>query len=177
MAGATELVSLVAAVVSAIGGAFAARAAFLSARSARETQLAADDAERRATRRDLGRTAAEVIIDCGRVERLRQALKSEYGSLAIFNGGYGDARMQIKFDEIDGLAAEAEVLKKDAALFFDGAASLLDAPVEEIDRVLLRQQTALTRVQSLRVDFEREYTQVERQNAESRARMDATRPR
>ena len=70
-----EVVSTVAAIVSAIGGAFAALAAFRSADSARVAQQAAVAAELRAALRQIGTTATEMLIEAERIASRGNDLK------------------------------------------------------------------------------------------------------
>ena len=65
--GISEIISSVAAVVSAVGGTFAAVAAFRSAESARVAQQAGTAAKHRAALRQVNITAAEVLIEAERI--------------------------------------------------------------------------------------------------------------
>lgn len=160
-----DIVSATAAVVSAIGGAFAAWAAFRSAGSARVAQQAAADSERRASLRQIATTASEVLIEAQRVESRGHDLKSAYRSLFVIAGSGGGSRQALYDTAVDEKLKEAQGLADSAKVFSSSPRSLEDAPPDEIDRVQLKLSTALTKVRALREDIEREFTSAEGQSA------------
>ena len=175
MASETDYLSLIASVVSAIGGAFAARAAYLSAASAREAKEAAEAAETRLSLREISTTAAGVLLEVRRVEALVDQVKLQSRSLAILSGNHGGSRQQLFADAAETKRSRARALAQDSELFANGANSLAAVDANELERVLLRQTTALRDVQGLREDLEREHLSLEKQGAEIRESMDRTR--
>lgn len=171
----TDWLSLAAALVSAVGGAFAARAAFLSARSAREAQQAADAAERRASLRDIATAAAAVLVEEKRVSVLVDQVKQTHRALSTLSGASRSSRLDLYVDAAEQKRTEAGSLAEDAKLFAEGAKSLEGVPPEEIDRIQLRQTNSLKKVQTLREDLEREHDSVEAQCAQIRDSMDRAR--
>jgi signal recognition particle GTPase len=167
--------SIAAALVSAVGGCFAARAAFLSARSARDSQAAADEAERRATRRAIAIDASAVVAESKRVAELSSRVIQAQRRLAVIHGGVGSPRLDLYAKEAEARRGEVEVLAKAAQLFTDGASSLRGSPPDDLDRVLLQQQVALKATQKIREQLEREEESIERQRLQMLESMDRTR--
>lgn len=168
----TEILSLVATVGSAVAGGYAARAAFLSAGSARKAQDAADAAERRASLRELANAAGGVLVEEKRIYALANEVKRAYRASATLSGASGGSRLNHYLEAADEKLAGARALADDAKLFADGARNLEQSPPEEIDRVLLRQTNALRKVQTLRDDLEREHLSLEAQHTQLLESMD-----
>lgn len=166
-----EIISAGAAVVSAIGGGFAALAAFRSAASARATQQSAAAAEHRAALRQIGQTATEVVIEGQRVAERANYLKSAYGSLFVFAGQSGGSR-QARYDlAVDEKIKRASDLCDYAKVFTSISGKLDDAPPEETDRVQTNLSSALTEIRALREDLERELAGADGQSASYRDRV------
>lgn len=175
MASATELLSLAAAAVSAVGGAFAAWAAFRSAGSAREAQAAAARAERRAALRRVSETAGLVIVEAERIQARGPQLKLSYRSLFTLSGGANNSRLPLYLDAVDEKSKKTAALAADAKLFAGGATSLIDASLEDIDRVHIRLSDSVVTTRGIREDLEREENSVEAQCAERRESNERTR--
>ena len=175
MSDTTDWFSAVAALVSAAGGAFAARAAFLSARSARDTQNAADEAERRVSLREVSVLASSVTAESQRITNLAQNLKIGYQTMGAFSGSTGNSGIEQCIALVGQKVAEAAKIAEDASLFGDGAKSLSKCSLEDVDRVHTRQAAAYNRVHALREELEREQSSVEARNATSRESRDRTR--
>lgn len=154
MASNPELVSAAAAVISAIGGAFAVLAAFRSADSARSSQRAAEEADRRAALRHIAVTSSEVVTEAMRVGSRARDAKLAYNTLAVFSGSFGNSSIVARVAEVDCKAQRAGELSNHAKLFAEGATSLSQAPREELDRVQFRESAALIEVRALREDLE-----------------------
>lgn len=170
-----DALSILAAVVSAIGGAFAAIAAFRSAGSARAAQHAADEAERRACLRTVATIATEASVEFGRVQRRGAELRSGYQTLEVFSGSYQNSGIR---ECVDSVLSRIDVLAPDvthAKLFSENNANLQHAPMTDIDRVHTRLSAALLRVRALREDLEQEHAVLETRLAERRQGMEATR--
>jgi hypothetical protein len=142
-----EIASAVAAVVSALGGTFAVVAAFRSASSANEAARSVEQAERRSLLRDVSNTASKVQLAIVAATSRASELQTEYQTAEAFSGSF-----------------ENSAVAPDAALFSGGARSLEAAPLEEIDRVLIRLSESLLMVQTVREEFDRKYLAVSSQN-------------
>lgn len=165
MTSTVEVISVGAAAISAIGGAFAAWAAHRSAVSAQEAQAAAFDAERRAGLRQIGQTASELILEGRRVESRANETKLAYETLFAFSGGTGGSRKNLYISQIDEKLKGAAKHIENAKLFAPELSKLKAVPLDEIDRVQTNLLSALTEVCALREDLEREYAGVEAQCA------------
>jgi hypothetical protein len=168
MASNAELVSAAAAVVSAIGGAFAAWAAYRSADSARASQRAAEEAERRASLRQVAATCSEIITEAKRVETRGNQTKLAYNTLAAFSGSLGNSAISIRLNEVDAKVQRSSELATHAKLFVDGASALGQAPSDELDRVELRESSALVEVRAVREELELELSDLQAQIAQRR---------
>lgn len=161
MTNTAETLTILASVASAVGGVFAARAAFLSAKSAREVKHAADDMQLRGLLREVATTAGAVLVEVKRIQSVGNEVQHAYRALAVLSGAYGNSRMQLYIAAVDEKLNEAKTLAEDSKLFSDGARSIADCPPAEIERVLLRQALALTTTRAMREDLERENTSLE----------------
>jgi hypothetical protein len=168
MASNAEIVSAAAAVVSAVGGAFAAWAAYRSADSARASQRAAEEAERRARLRQLAATCSEVITEANRVETRGNQTRLAYNTLAAFSGSLGNSAVAIRLSGVDTKVQRSSELATHARLFVDGASALSQAPSDELDRVQLRESSALVEVRALREELELEPSDLQSQIAQRR---------
>lgn len=165
MATGPELLSLAAAVVSAVGGAFSAWAAFRSAGSARDAQNEAAKAERRAALRRISETAGLVIGEAERIQSRGPQLQLRYRSLFTLSGGLGGSRLPLYLDAIEEKMKKATALAEDAKLFSGEPGSLSHASLDDIDRVQIRLSDSVTTTRGIREDFEREENSVEAQCA------------
>lgn len=168
MATTSELLSIAAAVVSAVGGAFSAWAAFRSAGSARVAQEEAAKAGRRAALRQVSETAGIVISEVERIQARGPQLQRSYHSLFALSGGLSNSRLPLHLDAVDKKVKKATALAEDARLFTSEAKSLIDASIEDIDRVQIRLSNSVITTRGVREDLEREESSVEAQVAERR---------
>lgn len=136
--GALEVISTSAAVISALGGAVAAFAAFRSAEAARVTQQAVASAEHRAALREIGITAKEVLIEAERISSRGNDLKLAYQSLFIFAGQPGSSRHNVYDKIVDERLKHASELSDYAKLFATSPEKLNGTPPEETDHVRAR---------------------------------------
>lgn len=165
-----NLVSVIAAAVSAIGGAFAAVAAFRSAASARQAQEAALAYEKRTALRQLELTVTEVLFEAELALRHGNQLKLSYRSLAAFSGALGGSREKLCLDEVDGKLREVTSLSEPARSYVLGTRELLKKPTEalcEEERIFA---VALVKVRGIREDLDRTHDQLERQQGPYRDR-------
>jgi hypothetical protein len=159
-----EYISAAAAVVSAIGGAFAAVAAFRSAASARDAREAAQVSEKRAALRQLTLTAAEVLVEEQRVDARAADLKSSYRDLFTFAGqSAGGKREGMLLSEIEKKITEVTKLSNYAKPFTSESSALRNGPLEEINIREIKLAQKLTQVRAIREDLEREQASVEGQ--------------
>jgi|SRR6478672_9266214 len=158
-----EIVSAVAAAVSAIGGAFAAVAAFRSADFARKAQLSADESERRSVLRQVILAAKEVQLDAKRCVDATSLLARSYKDLAIFTDNLGGSRYQLMKDAIEEKTKRAEYIENEGSLFSAWPSTLESAPLEEVDRVLTKVLSLSSEARAMYSDLVRERDDVERQ--------------
>ena len=165
-----EFISVVAAVVSAVGGAFAAVAAFRSATSARQAQAAAEKSQKSGTLRQLAIAANEVLVEARRAEARTAELKLRYGELFAFAGTTGSSSEGLYLSEVDKKLAEVAQLSDYATPFTSDLSQLANGPLDEIsNRETILAQT-LTRVRAIREDLEREQASIEADFAALRER-------
>lgn len=164
MADNAVVISTIAAVVSALGGCFAAVAAFRSAGSARAANEAAQISEKRAALRQLSITAGEVLVEAERTNARGVDLKNAYQTLFTFAGQSGGSRLGMYMGEVDKKLKNVEDLSQKAQPFVSDLESLMNEPSQEINsREIVITQT-LTKVRGIREDLEREYSSIEAQN-------------
>lgn len=163
-----EIATAIAAVVSAVGGAFAAVAAFRSADSAREAARSADDANRRARLRELSSTAASILVAVLGIKSRASELIAEYRTAEIFSGSAGSSSLRKLKENTLELQAKAESFVDDASLFANGATQLVKSPDEDIDRIWVRLSSNLQILQTIRDELDRKYTAVATQNLQHR---------
>lgn len=160
-----DTASSIAAVVSAIGGVFAAIAAFRSAASAREANACVARSEQRFAVRELVVTANEVMIELRRAESRASDLKREHRSLAMFCGQMGGPRYAMAEKAVDEKLARAVAAAVDAKEFTRDTTTLYEASIDDINKRLAKMQQSLFEVRSIREDLEREFAPVESQVA------------
>lgn len=158
-----EIVSALAAVLSAIGGGFAAVAAFRSADSARKAQSSADETERRAVLRQVVLTGKDIELEAKRCIDAVTLTSRSYTDLASFTGTLGGSRYQLKKDALEEKGKRAEMIESEGKLFGTWPSNLERAPLGEIDRVLTKLLALLSEVKGMREDLERDRADVERQ--------------
>ena len=166
-----DILAAAAAVVSALGGGFAAWAAFKSAASARMAQESSERAELRTVLRQVSTTAGLIDIEATRVCDRGASLKTAHRGLATLSGATGNSRVKLHESVVDEKTKKAEDLAADAELWKDGAPGLQSAPAEEIDRVQRRLFVNLRAVEAIREDLDRELAVIESQCSEYRQRM------
>lgn len=163
-----EISTAIAAVVSAVGGAFAAVAAFRSAGAAREAARSAEDTNRRAMLREVSSAAASILVAVLGVKSRGTELIIEYNSAEVFSGSAGNSSLQKLRENTLELQAKAESYVADAGLFVNGATQLAASPAEDIDRILVRLSGNLQIIQTIRDELDRKYTSMASQNAQHR---------
>lgn len=159
----STLISSVAAVVSALGGAFAAVAAFKSAASANDAHEAAQISEKRAALRQLMVTASEVLVEARRAESRAAQLKLSYRTLFVFGGSSGGSRENLYISEIDKKLAELTNLSESAKPFVSDQDVLINGPLDEISSREMKIAQTLIQARAIREDLEREQASIEAQ--------------
>lgn len=168
MAEPTSIISVVAAVVSAIGGAAASIAAFRSTKHAREAFDENRNAEKRFSLRQLSLTAHSVSVEVERILWLSQGLKTSYRSLAVSSGAVGGSREQLFQKEIDANIDAAKKLSAKADPFISLQTQLLNGPLEEISSRELEMAQCLSETIALRLKIEMALSEIQAQNATHR---------
>jgi hypothetical protein len=163
-----EFTSAIAAVVSAIGGAFAAVAAFRSAASARDATHQAEESERRALLREVSSSAASVQAVVLGVSSRGKELLLEYRSAEGFSGSADNSSLLALRESVEQLVEQARTFVGDAQLFSGGAKSLSSAPIEEIERVRTRLTENLGLAQVIREELDRKYFDMASKNMQYR---------
>jgi hypothetical protein len=163
-----EIASAVAAVVSAVGGAFAAVAAFRSADAARGVARAAEESERRALLREVSSAAASILAAVLGATSRGQELLLEYRSAEVFSGSVGHSGLRQLRESTETLIEKARSFTADAQLFSGGAKSLAGSPTHEVERVRIRLTESLALVQVIREELDRKYKAMAEQNLQHR---------
>ncbi|MDO9143121.1 MAG: hypothetical protein Q7U49_02335 [Rhodoferax sp.] len=163
-----EISTAIAAVVSAVGGAFAAVAAFRSADSAREAARSAEDSNRRARLREVSSTAASILVAVLGIKSRASELIIEYKSAEVFSGSGGHSSLQNLKQNILELQTKAESFLADSRLYANGATQLAKSPEEDIDRIWVRLSDNLQVLQTIRDELDRKYTAMAAQNLQHR---------
>lgn len=171
------VISAIAAVVSVVGGGFAAVAAFRSAGSARDAREDAQVSEKRTALRQLTVTANEVLVEARRTESRGAELKLAYRTLAAFSGNSSGSREGLYLVETDKKLAEVTKLSEYAKPFAPGQDGLMNGPVDEIGSRETKMAQVLTQVRAIREDLEREHASVEGQCTTYREKAIQGRPR
>ena len=177
MAEPATVISAIAAVVSAVGGAFAAVAAFRSAGSARDAYEAAQVFEKRSALRHLTVTAGEVLVERRRAESRCAELKLAYRTLSVFAGASGGSAERECLANVDKKLEEVTKLAENAKPFASDEDSLMNGPIGEIISRETKMARVLTQVCAIREDLEREHASVEGQCTTYREKAIQGRPR
>lgn len=165
MGEAVSLISVVASVLSAVGGAFACVAAFRSAGHAKEAFNDSQKAEKRFALRQLSLTAHQVCAEVDRIKWVAQGLKAAYQTLAVFSGVSEGSRVILYDKEIDEKIKLADALVGKARPFIEFQKALLNGPLDEISGREIAMSQHLVGAMALREEIEIELSEVQVQNA------------
>ncbi len=91
----------IAGLIGAVGGLFAAIAAFISAKTAKQASDHAAAIEKRAQVRELSGTANEIIAETLRIDGLAAKCKMQLKSLFSFSGGTNSSRQKVLEEAIE----------------------------------------------------------------------------
>lgn len=160
-----SVISVIASVVSAIGGAIACIAAFRSAGHAKEAFEESQKADKRHALRQLSLTAHQVVVEVERIKWLAQGLKVAYKTLVVFCGATGGSRVTIFTKEIEEKVGVAETLENKSSPFIELQVALLNGPLEEISGREVRMSQHLAEAVALREKLEIELADIQAKNA------------
>ena len=159
-----NLVSLFAAVLSAVFGVVSGVAAYKSAIAAKRAQESSDEAERRGVLRNLVVTAREVEVESARSCEVAEKAGRSRNDLAVFTGNVGGPRSKSDQEGYSAKSTRASEIGREAKLFSTWPSVLEKAPLEEIDRVLAKLLALRSEVTAIRQSLESSHADLERQN-------------
>ncbi|HEX9273567.1 MAG TPA: hypothetical protein VGA01_15280, partial [Candidatus Binatia bacterium] len=108
------MIPVIAALVAAAGGVWAARAAHRSAVTAQEAARHAENVDRRGLLRDLTTTAHRVVAESLQIGSLIEELKTEYRMLATSSGQSGSSREKLLIQRAEAKQKEVCLLQAEA---------------------------------------------------------------
>jgi hypothetical protein len=160
-----SIISVIASVVSAIGGAVACIAAFRSAGHAKRAFDESQKADKRFALRQLSLTAHQIIVEVDRIKWLAQGLTTAYKTLAVFSNATGNSRVPMLTNEAAQKVKVAEALEEKAKPFIEVKTALLNGPLEEISDREIAMTQHLTEAIALRGKIEIELADIQAKNA------------
>lgn len=163
-----EIASAIAAVVSAVGGAYAAVAAFRSAAAAQQAAASLAASEKRALLREVSSLAATIQETVLGLSSRGKELLLEYRSAEVFSGSVGNSALLELARSTQTLIEKAESFVPDAQLFSGGAKPLCNAPPDEVERVRVRLSENLGMVRVIREELDRKHSAMAARNLQSR---------
>jgi hypothetical protein len=163
-----EIASVIAAVVSAVGGCTAAIAAFRSADSARLTAKAAYEASRRESLREVSSLATTIETEIIAAHSVAGELNGEYTTAEILAGTTDNSNIEKMRNATNALAERVSSFSDNAKPFAKGAIVLQQAPPDEIHRVLVRLSDDLAKVRVIREELVRKCSVMRDSNNQSR---------
>lgn len=156
-----EIASAIAAVISAVGGAFAAVGAMRSASSARHAQQAMERSEKRAALRELVVSWNELQVELQRVVSRATELRTAYQTFFAFSGSSEHSSEKLLLKEIDEKVRSAQKSAEGVAQVSTDVTALYDAALDDINKHHARVEQSLFLVRSVREDIEREHLSIE----------------
>jgi len=158
------VIAVVTGFIGAVGGLFAAAAAFRSAGSAKEAVKHARDVERRGLVRDVTRAAHNVVAETMRVDDFGNKLKQAYQTLAIFSGQAGGSRPKLYITDVEEKQKAILPLQQEARKLIDEGEAYRSLAEEELTEVLTKMDGYLVQVRRVKEKFEHDLESVERDN-------------
>ncbi|MES9994076.1 MAG: hypothetical protein ABW098_19160 [Candidatus Thiodiazotropha sp.] len=165
-----EIASVIAAVVSAVGGCAAAIAAFRSADSARLTAKAAYESSRRESLREISSLATTIETEIIAARSVAGELNAEYRTAEILAGTTNNSSIERMRSTTNALAEKASSFSNNAQPFAGGAIVLNQAPPDEIHRVHVRLSDDLAKIRVIREELARKCSAMRDTNNQSRIR-------
>jgi hypothetical protein len=150
------LVPVIAALVAAAGGVWAARAAHRSAVTAQEAARHAENVDRRGLLRDLTTTAHRVVAESLQIGSLIEELKTEYRMLATSSGQSGSSREKLLIQRAEAKQKEVCLLQAEARKLIEERAQLRIASEEDLTQSLSKVDGYLVQVLRIKDSLERE---------------------
>jgi hypothetical protein len=150
------LIPVIAALVAAAGGVWAARAAHRSAVTAQEAARHAENVDRRGLLRDLTTTAHRVVAESLQIGSLIEELKTEYRMLATSSGQSGSSREKLLIQRAEAKQKEVCLLQAEARKLIEERAQLRIASEEDLTQSLSKVDGYLIQVLQIKDSLERE---------------------
>jgi hypothetical protein len=158
-------IAVLASIISALGGLYAARAARVSAELARATLEESRMTEKRSALRQLSLSANQVTVEAKRIDGVSRGLKVNYQTLAIFCGASNGSRVQIYCETIDKRISEAMRISEKSKSFIAFQQQLHKGPLEEITSREISVSRDLRDLQHIRDEMEKENCEISGQIA------------
>ena len=150
------LIPVIAGLVAAAGGVWAARAAHRSAVAAQEAARRAENVDRRGLLRDLTTTAHRVVAESLQISALIEELKTEYRMLATSSGQSGSSRERLLIQRAEAKQKEVCLLQEEARKLIEDRAQLRNASEEDLTQSLSQFDGYLVQVLRIKDGLERE---------------------
>jgi hypothetical protein len=150
------LIPVIAGLVAAAGGVWAARAAHRSAVAAQEAARYAENVDRRGLLRDLTTTAHRVVAESLQISALIEELKTEHRMLATSSGQSGSSRERLLIQRAEAKQKEVYLLQEDAQKLIEERAQLRNASEEDLTQSLSQFDGYLIQVLRIKDGLERE---------------------
>jgi hypothetical protein len=160
---ASESVSTLVALVSAVFAGLAVLAAFRSSSSAERARQSAEDSERRAALRQAISTARELELEAKRITDAAGLAARSRRDLAVFTGNVGGSREGLSRERYAARVKRAEEMADESKPFSGHPNVLAAAPLTDVDRVLTKLIAVLSEATALRDDLEKERAELEAQ--------------
>ncbi len=150
------LIPVIAGLVAAAGGVWAARAAHRSAVAAQEAARHAENVDRRGLLRDLTTTAHRVVAESLQIRALIEELKTEHRMLATSSGQSGSSRERLLIQRAEAKQKEVCFLQEEARKLIEERAQLRNASEEDLTQSLSQFDGYLVQVLRIKDGLERE---------------------
>lgn len=156
-----ELISAGIALISAVGGVFAARAAMESASFAKKSQESAEHSEKREAVTKLVVSVSELDVVLQRINSQSDHLKTIYKSLFHFSGSTNHSSEKLSIEALERKVTDAKSLADEFKSVEFDVNTLYASGIDDINIRFARTQQVLVKVRSISQDIEREYLSAE----------------
>ena len=150
------LISVIAGLLAAAGGLWAARAAHQSAATAQEAAKHAETVDRRGLVRDLNATAHRIVAESLQIGSLIEELKAEYRMFATSSGQLGSSREKLLIQRAEAKQKEVCPLQEEAQKLIEVRAHLGNVSEEDLTESLSKLDGYLVQVLRIKDSLERE---------------------
>ncbi|MCP4487634.1 MAG: hypothetical protein GY820_10015 [Gammaproteobacteria bacterium] len=154
----------VASLIGALGGLFAAIAAFRSAGTAKASAAQALAVEKRSQVRDLSNLSNSVLAETMRVDDIANKLKTAYQTLAVFAGASGGSRIKLHTDAVETKQREIGPIQDRAREYAENWQQNRKLGEEELTTHLAEIEGYLIQVRRVKEKLLQELESVEEQN-------------